>query len=1581
MKAQDTSTIESLAGNIGSSAVAVGASVATNTIGNTIRAYIDNSIIDAGVTGVDLDATSNATIKSIAVSGALAMGFSGNASVSVNEIDNTVDAHISGGSSVTSLAGPVSLTATDTATIESLAGNVSVGAAGAAFGAAVATNTIGNTIQAYIDNSTIEPGVTSVDLDATSNATIKSLAVSGAAGGATVSASVSLNEIDSIIDSHISGASNVTATGAITVDAKDTSTIESLSGNVGIGAGGALGASVATNDIGNTVKAYIDGSIINAGISGVDLNATSDVTLKSLAVSGALSAGFSANASVIVNKIGNTVEAYISGGSVNVDGDVTIDAHENVNFVVTAGTIAAGTVGVGASIVTANLTSTTRAFIDGSAEVSSGGDVLITADRGIDVTATGFAGSVGGVAAQAAGAFITDSGGATAFIGGTAEIIEADEVSIMALNNRTLTVKAFGGSVGAVAAGASVVDVSASGTTEAYIGNGVQIGQRAGKTVNDVVVEAKSDDDVKAEVIGIAAGIGGGSFNEATATVTPVTQAYIGDADITVTNDIDIIAQALGSVTATAKGVNIGAIAIGGSNATANWKPDVYAYVGGQAVLKSGGDVTLQALNNFLTDGTPDSTRLIKARAENSQGSLAGGIGSNAIVDIDADVQAYVGASADVYAGNATQLADINIFARSRNNADAEADGTSVGAVAAGSTEATATIRNQALAFTGNGTQLNPTILTANNITISSESNNQARVDAIGVGGGAAAVGTTNATAEILNNQIHAIIGDWNVINATGLVDLHALNITDIQADASQVAAGGVTFLNAKGTVTISGSLTKTSIGAHTTVKAEEVIILAEDRSIFARAESFANTNFSFGGFTTAESKVNANVRALAEVKQDALITAFSQVSIIAENASMETDADANSKTLGVSGNLKSTADNTRTAAADVVAAPGSTINTSNLFVEANAPHFQEDGYLRTADTDAKTLTSKVKKLVGYVIEFIADVACLWGLICDPKKISTPVYEFVEVVIGAQEKNIFLGSDNISNSITFNSEVNIGGAADAILEVDENGQILQAEGLVVTDGILPVFVGDIIGTNDIVVERVENIASGQIVMRALNGSTAGSPTFNYDLALDTVTIINKSDKNLTINDIETINVGQTAPAISIQAERGKDNLNFTIGTDSGTTEIDIRNENLADADIILVGDIDNPGGTTMVTNKGGDILALGTLQSIDTRVMELVSEQGAIGTGDQRISGLLRINEGLLGATLQNTSSALGVYLDLTPVTGDSLPLSIDLTNVSSANGVVDIKINDGLSVDTVGQLVVTLLDGTQLTGTALDDFFDPLLAIGLVAGTEIDLGFAHGFSTGQRVFYDSGDGISIGGLIDGDSYFVIAVDETTIQLAEASFFDPTLGVDGTEDTINLGFAHGFTTGDEVVYRNGGGTSIDGLTNEAPYFVIVVDDNTVQLANTLEDALAGFPIVDLDATLATGIAHSLVDVLSPITLDPTVASGIAHSVTGDSFRLRQGNTITQVNFIDVDTFSNVLQLTEVPFASTVRVADVSGAAGVVLTAGSSNSVSTDILLTGTVSSATEVQLTAIGSILDGNDLSADISGPSAILTA
>lgn len=83
--------------------------------------------------------------------------------------------------------------------------------------------------------------------------------------------------------------------------------------------------------------------------------------------------------------------------------------------------------------------------------------------------------------------------------------------------------------------------------------------------------------------------------------------------------------------------------------------------------------------------------------------------------------------------------------------------------------------------------------------------------------------------------------------------------------------------------------------------------------------------------------------------------------------------------------------------------------------------------------------------------------------------------------------------------------------------------------------------------------------------------------------------------------------------------------------------------------------------------------------------------------------------------------------------------------------------------------------------------------------------------------------------------------------------FNGDTAVNATDDTITY-IGHRLVTGDEVVYDDGGDTTIGGLTSTYTYYVIKIDDDTIQLASSFVDAESG---TNLGLTAGSGTNHTL----------------------------------------------------------------------------------------------------------------------------
>ena len=276
--------------------------------------------------------------------GAVGVAVSGSGVLAINKIATDVKAFISNVSTVT--AASVSLTADDTSSISADAGAAAITAAfggvgvAVSIGAALAHNQIENAVEASITNGTVTATslAGSISLTAEENATITARTAAAAAsaaigavgvavsGAGAVATNIILTTTNAYADgSVLDSAGNVaiTANNTASIDATVISAAASLGGGLA-GISGSIGASVARNLIGYTlagvrtpaqVQAYVKNSSIDAdGHLVLEAKANETITAAVLSGAVALSAGLSADAAsaasvTIENKVATQVKA------------------------------------------------------------------------------------------------------------------------------------------------------------------------------------------------------------------------------------------------------------------------------------------------------------------------------------------------------------------------------------------------------------------------------------------------------------------------------------------------------------------------------------------------------------------------------------------------------------------------------------------------------------------------------------------------------------------------------------------------------------------------------------------------------------------------------------------------------------------------------------------------------------------------------------------------------------------------------------------------------------------------------------------------------------------------------------------------------------------------------------------------------------------------------------------------------------------------------------------------------------------------------------------------------------------------
>ncbi len=610
IRAEDTSGIVAVIVGVGvSSGSAVGAAITYNEIDNQIRAYLDHVSLTSNGT-LTIEAISESSIGTAAVGVGVSTGqgkLAGAGSIAINTITNLIDARIIGEGTI-STAGTIKLTASDESLIVSIAGGVSVAANGKAVGAAVSYNLISNQVKAYIEDAVVTAAgaISDILVTASSGSILVSIAVGGAfAGDFALGGSLTVNSISNSLDAHIKNSTLVQAGRDVNLVAVERDTLVAVAGGfAGSSHSSAVGAALAYNYIGGSldpgnpdlinrdstavdqITAYVDNAHVLAGrdllVSAGVLPATAvpptnlnvyddpestddDILLPeeansqivSITVGGAVANNLAIGGSISVNVIAHDITAYITGTrSVKANGSILIAAADDVKVANVAGGVALGNNAVGAGVAMNITHNNISAYIGAGATVDalgggnglyapvgtkdSDGDIETMLVKGLAVSATSFEKvftlAVGGAAAgraALAGSLSTNALVETtkAYIGENAQINmgttgeNANQTVLVIASDRT-NLTGIGGSIalggtGGIGAG---IDVSVIvKDTDAHIGSGADV-----QAKRDVLVQAFSEE----KVVSVAAGVGvGGTAGIAggidVSVLTVTTQAYI----------------------------------------------------------------------------------------------------------------------------------------------------------------------------------------------------------------------------------------------------------------------------------------------------------------------------------------------------------------------------------------------------------------------------------------------------------------------------------------------------------------------------------------------------------------------------------------------------------------------------------------------------------------------------------------------------------------------------------------------------------------------------------------------------------------------------------------------------------------------------------------------------------------------------------------------------------------------------------------------------------------------------------------------------------------------------------------------
>lgn len=648
-KAMKTGALTIDAGNHSNATLGVGTGAISNTaVGASVAVMVNDSDVKASLSGdakkektieadgisvkadnayngSAKDSDSDSTAKTVAVGFAAgAAKFAGSGSVTVNVISQKADASIGEGNYQAGDQG-VDVEAKNTARLFGLAGGLGINLGGTGIGAAADVQTYKGHTYASIEDGAKLSKASSVRVNAESEENLTSVAATIATGDTFAGAGAAgLHVISTDTKAYIgnqedkdvtdAGKAELTEAGAVSVTAKDTTTLTTSGGSGAVSGTAAGGLSAAIEVVQKKASAYVGN---HASIGGESLTVQAENTSDSTTAAAGLGVGGTAGVAGAASEtfVTHTTDAHV-GKAANVitSGDADVKAVSSFKQGAGAGGVGgSGTVGIGLANSTVSLSADTKAYVDGGAKVT-GKNVRVAADHTTDITYATIAGGLAGTAAinGAVGVNVLDTK-TKAYTEDNTELTatgtaDTDGIAITASDATKLHGGNGGAAIGLAGGGAglalSVMNLTKD--TEAYAGKAAKLDAKGQISLN-----ARNSEDI----FNLSLQAAGGSYTGlAGATnvmnLTAITKAYTdtgveinqkagygkdGSKDVSLTATQEV-KEMKNTVTAAS---GSGGASVGAAVDVGNIKTQTNAFLGDGNKVAAGGSVTVEAKDNM----------------------------------------------------------------------------------------------------------------------------------------------------------------------------------------------------------------------------------------------------------------------------------------------------------------------------------------------------------------------------------------------------------------------------------------------------------------------------------------------------------------------------------------------------------------------------------------------------------------------------------------------------------------------------------------------------------------------------------------------------------------------------------------------------------------------------------------------------------------------------------------------------------------------------------------------------------------------------------------------------------------------
>ena len=871
-------------------AVSAVAALANSSVNNTINAGLTGSGIGAGGNtnnqAVNISTNQSGAINTTAVSVAATIAGSGTFSLGATGAGSNATTSLSGSStaSLNSVAvnagtGAVSLTASDSRSIDSDGGGYSLAVAGSptasvavSIGAAISSVSLSNTVASVVNGGSVSAA--SLYLSTTASGSISSLTAAGslaAAGAANVGVAASgagcgatLSSNRTLTAQAYGGSSLSIGSGGLTIYNSDTTSLstDTYAFAISLAAGY---VAVAVN-ISATKTSLTLGTQYNTGIG---KSSDSFSAINQLAIAGTTSITTNANPSIVKADVlavgagaaiglGAAVGGALSlvditlGGAVastlinargstgkfgiNTTGSLTLAPKTNT-VGVSAGLVGA-TFGASKVVLTRN---TALSLTVSNSTLDMGGDVnLGLSDTfGANTTVTPVSVGVGGGAGAGAGGGVASTESSSRSLNFSNSSLKATgnitinlQRTLSQLQSQNNTVAVAAGAAGAVGIGGSDLQTTNSGNTSLSI-SGSTI--TAGGSLSVSSTYASPVQQINGTVVAASVGFYSVSVTGSYSTLTDTSNTNLQLQQSSLISGGALTATALttGSastqVLAVSASLGIGA-GLGANIANSTFSPTTSLNIGNASYLQSGGTLTLSSQLNPVSSGASPSAGAL-ASAVQSGGGVVSGQYSSSTATTSASTKLESDSSSTITAAGNLSLnvggSDVALTSSPNN--------VSIGLLGYGGVSSTATTGSSfnvspggAFSSTGGSLTLNGSVQTASGGT----------ANAVGVAG----ISVATNLASITNNTTLTIApsSSANLSAASGLNITGAITSgTLAQVDAISAGVIGVGVTNA--TATDNSSLNISTAG-NLTSSGGSIALSASRSSLNQSISAFSST-------------------------------------------------------------------------------------------------------------------------------------------------------------------------------------------------------------------------------------------------------------------------------------------------------------------------------------------------------------------------------------------------------------------------------------------------------------------------------------------------------------------------------------------------------------------------------------------------------------------------------------------------------------------------------------------------------------------------------------------------------------------